>query len=59
MKTIGLTILGNILIFLLFAFAQWDVNPNNWGEGTRILCAFIMAVVLLISFMYSIWENNK
>ena len=59
MNTIGLTILGNILIFLLFAFAQWDINPNNWGEGTRILCAFIMAVVLLISFMYSIWENNK
>ena len=59
MKSIGLAILGNILIFLLFAFAQWDINPNNWGEGTRVLCAFFMASVILLSFMYSVWEDNK
>lgn len=59
MKSIGLAILGNILIFLLFAFTQWDINPINWGEGTRVLCAFIMAAVILLSFMNSVWEDNK
>lgn len=59
MKNIVLAILGNILIFLLFAFAKWDINPINWGEDDRVLCAFIMAVEILLSFMYSIWENNK
>lgn len=59
MKNIGLTILGNILIFLLFAFTQWDINPNNWGEGDRVLCAFIMAAAILLSFMSSVWKNNK
>ena len=59
MKGIGLAILGNILIFLLFAFAQWDVKPINWEEGTRVLCAFFMAAVILLSFMYSVWEDNK
>lgn len=58
MKSIGLAILGNILIFLLFAFAQWDIKPINWGEGTRVLCAFLMAAVILLSFMHSVWEDN-
>lgn len=59
MKKIGLPILGNILVFLLFAFSQWDINPNNWGEETRVICAFIMAVVLSFSLIYAVIENNK
>ena len=59
MKSIGLAILGNILIFLLFAFAKWDINPINWGEGTRVLCVFLIAVVILLLFMHLIWKDDK
>ena len=29
------------VVHLLFSYAQWDLNPINWSELTRGLCAIL------------------
>ena len=43
-KLIAFSILGVAwlgITWLAFSFALWDLNPGNWHEFTRIVCAFI------------------
>lgn len=37
-----------IVIFLLFAFAWWDINPAMWSDDGRIGCASAMAISIFI-----------
>lgn len=60
MKVALLGLLGNIAIFLLFAFANWEINPVYWVTEWRMLCAFLMGVITLVAFAYFIIElSNK
>lgn len=52
MKKICITsVLACIVIFLLFAFAWWDINPAMWSDGGRIGCASAMAVSIFICIL--------
>ena len=52
MKKICITsVIACIVIFLLFAFAWWDINPAMWSDGARIGCASAMAVLIFICIM--------
>lgn len=35
-----------IVVFLLFAFAWWNINPAMWSDVGRIGCAYVMAVLI-------------
>lgn len=60
MKVVLLGLLGNIAIFLLFAFACWDINPSHWGIVSRVFCAFLMGAITFATFFYCIIElSNK
>ena len=60
MKIVLLGLLGNIAIFLLFAFAHWEINPVYWVAKWRTFCAFLMGVITFVTFMYFIVEySNK
>lgn len=60
MKIVILGLLGNIAIFLLFAFANWSINPVYWVTEWRTFCAFLMGVITFVTFMYFIIEfSNK
>ena len=61
MKVVLLGLLGNIAIFLLFAFACWDINPSHWEIVSRVFCAFLMGAVTMFTFAYFIIElaNKK
>lgn len=40
-------------IFLVFAFANWDMNPGKWDSLSRGMCGFFMAILstlLTVSF---------
>lgn len=54
MKIVILGLLGNIAIFLLFAFANWNINPVYWVIECRALCAFLMGAITLAAFAYFI-----
>ena len=57
MKIVILGLLGNIAIFLLFAFALWDVY---WTAEWKAFCAFLMGAITLTAFAYFIIElSNK
>jgi hypothetical protein len=49
LKVIALSAVSTTLMFLLFAFAMWDMNPGNWSEATRVLCATLQCVVAAMS----------
>ena len=61
MKIVILGLLGNIAIFLLFAFAHWNINPVYWVTEWRAFCAFLMGTITFAAFLYFIIEffNNK
>lgn len=60
MKVFILGLLGNIAVFLLFSFANWNINPEYWGCVDRCLCAFLMGAITLATFTYFIIElSNK
>ncbi len=60
MKIVILGLLGNIAIFLLFAFAHWEINPVYWVTEWRTFCAFLMGAITFAIFMYFIIElSNK
>lgn len=60
MKVVLLGLLGNIAIFLLFAFANWNINPVYWVTEWRAFCAFIMGVITFATLVYFIMEfSNK
>ena len=60
MKIVILGLLGNIAIFLLFAFAHWEINPVYWIAEWRAFCAFLMGAITLAAFAYFIIElSNK
>lgn len=43
-----ISVIACIVIFLLFAFAWWNINPAMWSEEGRIGCAAAMAVLIFI-----------
>ena len=60
MKIVILGLLGNIAIFLLFAFALWEINPVYWTTEWRAFCAFLMGATTLATFAHFIIElSNK
>lgn len=60
MKIVILGLLGNIAIFLLFAFANWNINPVYWVTVWRTLCAFLMGAITFAAFLCFIIElSNK
>lgn len=60
MKIVILGLLGNIAIFLLFAFANWNINPVYWIAESRAFCAFLMGAITFAAFLYFIIElSNK
>lgn len=59
MKVILLGLLGNIAVFLLFAFAYWNYNPLYWDFTGRVLCAFLISIITMITFTYFIIELTK
>lgn len=60
MKFALLGLLGNIAIFLLFAFANWNINPAYWVTEWRTLCAFLVGAITFATFLFFIIElSNK
>ena len=59
MKIVILGLLGNIAIFLLFAFACLEINPACWRVEWRVFCAFIMGAITFTAFAYFIIELSN
>lgn len=51
MTLIILSILGIVAVFLIFSFIYWSINPANWDFEARILCGFLFAIVIVLSFI--------
>lgn len=54
MKSIILSILGIVAVFLIFSFIYCSINPTNWDFEARIVCGFLFVVVIILSFAASV-----
>lgn len=43
---IAIGIIGEAILYFLFAFSLWDLNPETWNEATRCIFAFISFAVV-------------
>lgn len=48
-KIILLGIICTIVVYMLFAFANVNLNPKIWGNTATVMCAFCMTAVLMIT----------
>ena len=59
-KIILLGIICTIIVYMLFAFANVNLNPKMWGYVATRMCAFCMAAVLILTLLgVIINESNK
>lgn len=60
MKIVILGLLGNIAMFLPFAFGNWSINPAYWVAEWGTCCALLMGAITFATFLYFIIEfSNK
>lgn len=59
MKNLKIYIMGFMFVYLIFAFGQWDLNPERWVTETRYSCAFLLFIVGLSTFIISKLGNTK
>jgi uncharacterized protein (DUF983 family) len=50
-KYLTLTIIGTIIIYLVFSFIQWEFNAGLWQKETRIFISLLVIGWLVISAM--------
>ena len=58
-KIIIIGIIGVIIIYLLFAFANVSFNLNEWGDGIPGLCAIFMGVAIAAVLIAYINNNSN
>lgn len=54
-----LYILWNAIIYFAFAFTQWDINPENWEEISRLGDVLLGWVIGLIIYPLVKTNNTK
>ena len=65
MKTIVISaiilILSISFFFGIFAFAEWNVNPDYWNGGTRSFCSMIFgfSFVAWLGFVIAFMATNN
>ena len=54
-------ILSISFFFGIFAFSEWNVNPDYWSEWTRIFCSitFGFSFVTWLGFVIVFMSNNN
>lgn len=58
---IAIGIIGEAILYFLFAFSLWDLNPETWNEETRFIFAFIsfaVAAFVIMSIGINLSNNN-
>lgn len=60
-QIIAICIIGEAILYFLFAFSLWEFNPKYWYEGARVVFAFISFVVsafVIMSIGINLSKNN-
>lgn len=40
--------LACLILYFVFAFSAWSLNPNEWGEHARGFCAFLFLILAVV-----------
>lgn len=41
-------IISCLILYLVFAFGAWSLNPNDWDGEARSFCAFLFFVAMAV-----------
>jgi uncharacterized protein (DUF983 family) len=58
-KYITISIVGIIVLYLMFAFIKCDFNPKLWNEALRFIFVLILCVWFIITPMIVALLNDK
>ncbi len=50
-KPLLLGLVISSLLYLVFSFGAWDLNPKNWNDLPRVFMAMLVAGAFAISFL--------
>ena len=51
LTVIGMAVLGVMLVYLGFAFSQWNINPAKWSDSVRLLAGLFMMYYIAIALL--------
>lgn len=60
-KPMIINIIWCFIIYLCFAFSEWEINPAVWSEGKRIFAAWLIgfsSFVSLIGYLQLLAEED-
>lgn len=57
--SIGLFIFLSTILFLIFSFSSWNINPVKWSDVSRTFYSLLILVVLVISCIVLFEEDSK
>ena len=49
LKAVKLSVLLLFVVWLLFAFGLWEMNPSKWDSDVRIFFSIVAAIVIWIA----------
>lgn len=49
LTVIGMAVLGVMVVYLGFAFSQWNINPAKWSQDARSVASIIAVLFALVS----------
>lgn len=48
-----------LIIYLTFAFGNWNINAKYWAVEDRAFCVFIMLAATILALIYFILEKEE
>lgn len=48
-----------LILYAIWGFVLWNLNASEWGEGSRVLLAYIWFAVASLSVLGIIISNKK
>lgn len=58
LKTVLLSIVLAGIVYLAFAFGNWDWNPGKWDVGLRYLTSIIMMFCFIVPVVFKHLMKN-
>jgi len=57
-KMIVVFLLLSIIVYMLFAIAEWNINPKDWLKLSRLFMAFVgIPLAGIMAIIYGNWKE--
>jgi len=58
MRTINISLMCLLVIYIAFSFCLWNINPKMWDTEVRVFAVAISVIIILICLAIFIEKEN-